>query len=63
VLDAFQDHRPSGTVDAADCPPVSVPHPNPIFAAAQRASRWVCRERIGSKGLDPGEQRLPVTRR
>lgn len=63
MLDALQDHRLAGSVDAADRTPVAVPHPDPVLVAAQRPSCGMPRERVGGKRLDPDEKCPPVAHR
>ena len=63
MLDALQDHRLAGSVDAADCPPVAVPHPDPVLVAAQRPSCGMRREWVGGKSLDPEKKCPPVAHR
>jgi hypothetical protein len=63
VLDAIQDHRPPGPVDAADRAPVAVPHSDPVLVAARRPSCGMRREWVGGKSLDPDKKRPPVAHR
>jgi hypothetical protein len=62
VLDALQYYRLGSAVDPADCAPVAVSHPDPVFVAAQRPSRRMCRERVGGESLDADEKRPLVAR-
>jgi hypothetical protein len=63
VLDALQCYRLGSAVDPADRAPVTVSHPDPVFVAAQRLSRRMCRERVGGESFDPDEKRTLVTHR
>jgi len=63
VLGALQNDRLGGVVDAADSTPIAVPHPDPVFMAAQWPSRGMRPERVGGEGLDPDKQGATVSRR